>query len=640
MKQPLFIVLFFCCSHACVSAQDTLSPNERQRLLSNWGNTANSPEKRLSSIYLLAESLVATQPDSALSLSQTGIKTARSLNRSNDYARLLFIAGLSHHNLGNSNQSLRYFSQALPYYRQWDNKQEKGAFFWNLGNTWYRNSNYSKCLESYLFALKIRKSLHDTIGIMQCTNNIGLVYEQQSRLAQAKNYYRYTLSLALRTHNDKWICIASFNLSSCYRTEKNYAQAEQYLRQSLRISQKIKNLRFIGNCLSGFGDLYFDRANHTEALNYYQQAGDYIRKVNDKTELAIWQVQMGSVYNKLKLYKTAIAYCDSAIRLRTAGPALDYERFAHQIVADSYAKAGNYQQAYLHQLKYQAITDSIHNADNSQLLSDIRIRYELEQQETSLREETNRKLSEQQLIRNFIIGIAAIIVLLLLLLINRSRLKQKNRHQLELNRLQKQQAVAVLTTEEQERKRIARDLHDGLGQLLSAATLNLQRVPENTSPLIRNSLELITEASGELRNISFNLMPYSMAESGLAETIRELIARLERSFAVKFRLYIDGVEPGTMEPEFEMHVYRIVQEAINNSLKHAGASEISIQLIRYEDKLLVTIEDDGKGFDKARQTNPGMGLRNMTARTEWLKGEIAIDTLPGSGTVITLELPL
>jgi two-component system NarL family sensor kinase len=225
-----------------------------------------------------------------------------------------------------------------------------------------------------------------------------------------------------------------------------------------------------------------------------------------------------------------------------------------------------------------------------------------------------------------------------LLFFNRYRLKQKNNYQQQLNKQQKEQAVAVMETQEQERKRIAEDLHDSIGHLLSTAKLNLQTFPENQKHLMENPLELLNQASSEIRNITFNLMPRTLEEAGLGPALNELATKISNAGTIRVFLQMHGMENTVLEKQAQFNIYRIIQEAVNNILKHAEAKEINIQLIRQEQQLSIMIEDDGKGFDPQKIKN-GRGIKNITTRSIWLNGTMVIDSTPGRGTTLAIQIP-
>jgi two-component system, NarL family, sensor kinase len=235
----------------------------------------------------------------------------------------------------------------------------------------------------------------------------------------------------------------------------------------------------------------------------------------------------------------------------------------------------------------------------------------------------------------------------LLLLYNSYRLKQKNKYQQALNRQQNELFNAIVTTQDQERKRIAQDIHDSLGSVLSAAKLKLSSLEESKKILppdqlekYQTSLDLLDEASTELRNISHNIMPATLSKLGLEAALQNLIDKIAAHSKMQIHFSAHGFE-GRLEEKTEMSIYRIILELINNIVKHAAAEKVSIQLIRYPAYINLMVEDNGRGFDhnKALEEKKGIGLGNILSRVEYMNGSVEIDSSPGEGTTVIIEIP-
>lgn len=218
---------------------------------------------------------------------------------------------------------------------------------------------------------------------------------------------------------------------------------------------------------------------------------------------------------------------------------------------------------------------------------------------------------------------------------------ERNRLQEETTRLQltRQQEVlsAILTTQEAERKRIAEALHNGVGQLLYATKLHLQR---STDAKRDNSLTLLDDAIRMTRTLSFELTPGILEDFGLEYALGELVRRIPKA-SLKASLHVSGLE-APLPQLLEVAVYRMVQELFNNIIKHAGAQEAFIHVVREADQLAISVEDNGQGFSPETQpdTLPGIGLPGIRSRVGLLGGTLNIASRPGQGTIITIELPV
>ena len=252
------------------------------------------------------------------------------------------------------------------------------------------------------------------------------------------------------------------------------------------------------------------------------------------------------------------------------------------------------------------------------------------------------------LVGTLVVTILVVFIFLFLLLYQRRAL----RYQADVQRLEseKQQALtrAVLATQEDERRRLATDLHDSVGQVLSAVKMNLSRLEKQHAKaaapdpayldMFAATQGMVNDSIGEIRNIIRNILPPVLRDFGLVEAVRDLCGKIQQNTGIAVQFSYDG-EPFRAKPDSEVMLYRVVQELFNNALKHAKATELTVSLIRRGGVLTVHFADNGVGFDKRHVTN-GLGLRGMEGRIQLLKGEILVDSQPGQGTRTTLRVEM
>ncbi|MAT54302.1 MAG: hypothetical protein CMN32_07445 [Saprospirales bacterium] len=217
--------------------------------------------------------------------------------------------------------------------------------------------------------------------------------------------------------------------------------------------------------------------------------------------------------------------------------------------------------------------------------------------------------------------------------------EQKKAHELAL--------ISATESEDRERQRIAAELHDGLGQLLSSSVLNLgamkasvKQLDEKARRNYKTALETIKTALDETRMISHNLMPKTIKDFGYSLAVEQLINSLNEASDVQLSFFTNFRE-GRLSPILERNLYRITQEAVTNIVKHSKAQSGVVQLMKYPEMLILTIEDDGTGFDPAAVDSKNhIGLRNIAIRSETIGARLDIDSRPGNGTIIALQIPL
>jgi signal transduction histidine kinase len=210
-------------------------------------------------------------------------------------------------------------------------------------------------------------------------------------------------------------------------------------------------------------------------------------------------------------------------------------------------------------------------------------------------------------------------------------------------KLQREKIFAEITIRENERKRIAGDLHDSMGPLLSAVKLNISSV-DIVVPADREILEktagYLDEIIGSMRRISHDLLPSTLERRGLLEAVREFIQQVKNKQSVDIQLYI--VKEIRVPKDKEIHIFRMVQEIVHNTIKHAQARALQIGFSEENGHLLCLTKDDGKGFDKEKvlTTSQGLGLRSLESRCEILNGILTLESAPGLGTNYFIKIPV
>lgn len=219
-------------------------------------------------------------------------------------------------------------------------------------------------------------------------------------------------------------------------------------------------------------------------------------------------------------------------------------------------------------------------------------------------------------------------------------------YQQQLNKQQNEMMNTVIATQDKERKRIAEDLHDSLGSILSATKLKLSALAETNSindngqaQQFDDTMNLLDEAVNEMRNISHNLLPASLLRLGLRAGLQNLFDKISAKSGLQITFNTYGFKQ-RLDESIEVSIYRIILEAINNVIKHANAKNVTVQLMQYDNYINILIEDDGIGFDKdGNLQGRGIGLNNIYSRVDHMKGKVDLDTKPKAGTVINIDIP-
>jgi signal transduction histidine kinase len=224
---------------------------------------------------------------------------------------------------------------------------------------------------------------------------------------------------------------------------------------------------------------------------------------------------------------------------------------------------------------------------------------------------------------------------------NRTALKERN---LAIIKEQERGLAAIIQAQEDERRKIAKDLHDGVGRQISAISMNFQaftrKIAKDIPDLGKETEKiksLIFDTSEEIRSISHQMMPRALTQLGLVDAMEDTIEISFKNSGIQVEFSIHGMEE-RLSQEIETGIYRIAQELISNVIKHSGASIVIIELSRIDNKILLTVKDDGIGIKQA--DNRGIGITNITSRVNALNGSFTIEALPGKGTLAAIKISL
>lgn len=601
--------------------------------------------------------------DEALKNYDDALKALSGMPKNNEIKKLLGNAysniGSIHITTGNYEEALKNFNISFRLRTEADDKKGIAICYTNIGVIHYYQGNYPEALKNYLAALKLDKERGDKNAIARGYNNSGNIYVQQANYSDALKNYSAALSIQKEIGDKQGIGRCHNNIGAVYFFQKNYASALDAFVKGLEIKEEIGDQYGIGHAHINIGNVLYSQGlvkNHTEAarkekmgkaLPEFFTALEVLSATGDKQGMAMCYNNIGTVYVMLNKGNEALIQLKKGLKLSKETGSKEDIKASYKGLASADSLLGNWKEAYNHQQQYTLYKDSLLNEENTKKLVQSQMNFDFEQKEIKSKAEQDQKeaLYQEEIKQQRIIGwgIAGIFIFLLMfsiLLFNRYRLKQKQAFQKKLIQQQKEQAIAIMETQEQERKRIAEDLHDSLGHLLSTVKLNLQTLPDDQRHHYVNSLQLLNQASKEIHDISFNLMPQTLEEEGLIPALHELTEKIRKSSLYDIILQVHDMENFEIDKQTKFNIYRIVQEAVSNILKHADAKEINIQLVKQENQLTIMIEDDGKGFDANQIKKNGRGLRNITARAEWLLGTIQIDSTPGRGTTISIEIPI
>ncbi len=521
-----------------------------------------------------------------------------------------------------------------------------------LGNIAYFSGRHDEALKIYITSLHNAEKANRHDLIAGACNEIGTLLKKNKSLTEALAYYNRALKEASLAKNSSLIANAYNNIGLVYEEKGAYKAALAQYQFSLAAYRKVKEKLGESYSLEYIGYVYGLMKNYPPAIENLEKSLALRREIKDNYGIAICLIELTEVYKAKGDLDRAIIYGKQATAFSKEINYLDMLQNGYLLLSGIYEDNQNYDQAYLAHKSYVAVKDSIFNSTKSKQISELQTKYETEkkQQRISIlnKENTIQKLQLSQRDFTIVVIVIAFVVSLFIayLVYNRYKLKQDARLQNEVIVQQDLATKAVLIAEENERKRISGELHDGLGQMFSAVKMNLSALADHIKfeddhgeKMFERTLSLVDESCKEVRVISHQMAPNILLKAGLATAVRDFIDKIDAR-KLKVNLSTFGLKE-RLDQNIEMVLYRVIQEAVNNVIKHAEANTLDIQLSKDNEGINAMIEDNGKGFDStALEKFDGIGLKNIRSRVEYLKGQVDFSSTQGAGTLVAIYIPL
>ncbi len=440
---------------------------------------------------------------------------------------------------------------------------------------------------------------------------------------------------------------------------KKFDSARYYYRLYISERTRLKKLNITRkiSTLFNIADTYLQESKPTDALKYINEIKEIGKNPQNTKYLAFYlsliDLSMAKAHFQLKEYKASISILDKALAdLKLTGTHFRNEIVeSYQIYADSYEALGNYKKALEYKNIYTKLYDSISKTDKVDIINRLEIRNRMAEKDKELAIQTLALSNEKNKVKDKNVWIIAISFLamsgiIIFALWRKRNIGKQILQQERIDNLQQKIKIerlkASITGEERERTRIGRELHDGIGGLLSVARMNFELVKKEKGYVVNedftDGVKLLEEATVELRKAAYNLMPEVLLTQGLASAVQAFCDKMMS----KSKTVIDFQSIGNrteITDAFDLPIYRIIQELVHNIIKHATAKHALVQLnFEIDGTLNITVEDDGKGLAKDAFEKPlSMGLKNVKERVADLNGKIDIQSSQESGTSIYLE---
>ncbi|MGF6926033.1 signal transduction histidine kinase [Chitinophaga sp. W2I13] len=547
-------------------------------------------------------------------------------------------------------QSLYMLKQAVIIYASLKDTLSQVRAISYCGMEYQQMANFPAAAAAYLEALKLADAAKDSASTGMIMNYLSDVFISLGDYKKGFNYAVQAYNHGRRLGSNSRMAAALLNLGESKSREGNYTAAGRYFNRALELGKKAGDQLLVLNALTATGRVYTDLSQHEQSLRTFEKA--LLISTDDPGLENRMQLYMGyanALYRSGK-HPAAGIYLQKTITLARQYYAGDELRRAYLAASDNEAAQQHYQRAFHLRKAYEQLNDSLVGNATRLNVQQLEMQYQSEKKDRDLAEKKLELIRKDLLLQRKNRWLGFIFAGVILILVGSFLIWQKllHRHRLQKQQLQTlevektvQVLEAMMQGEEKERTRLSKDLHDGVGGLLSAVKMHFWALKYERTFLqqdkgFNHALSMLDDAIGEVRKTAHNLMPEILSRMGLAGALELFCHNVSHSRKLQITFYTSG-DMQRFRGNFELSVYRIVQELINNVIKHAHATEALVQLTQHDQLLTITVEDNGVGFEDIAKSTTGMGLKNLHTRIKSLNGHLTLTAIPGCGTTAYIE---
>lgn len=553
----------------------------------------------------------------------------------------------------NYTQAIASLDNAIANYKRSDHskaKQWEANAYNDKANILKAQNDFQGAIEYYLKSVALMEKFKLGGSLTNKYINISTVFGDIGENLKQTEYAQKAVAIAENDGTGQERFMAYYILANAYNVQNDGVSAKKALDRSRIFFYETENVDNI-DILFGY---YLVSAQVFKILNqpdsafyFFKKSYEVSNKHNYGYGKAEAQLQMGAVAIQQKKYGEAEKYLLSGIAEAKAINYYGILNTGYKYLSDVYAVRGKYKEAYEYFQEYKEVNDSLTSMDSRKFGKELEKKYETEKKDARLLIQ-QAQIQRKNTLNYILVGGAVLLLLISILSYGYYRQKQKLQDQ-RINELETEKKLtateAVLKGEEQERTRLAKDLHDGLGGMMSGIKYSLQTMkknlimtPENQQAFER-SIDMLDSSISEMRRVAHNMMPEALAKFGLDAALKDFCDDINGTSSLQVAYQSIGIDGVVIDQTSAISIYRIVQELINNVMKHASARSAIVQVTKTNGTITITVEDDGKGFNTAiLERSRGIGWTNIQSRVGYLKGKVDIQSDTGKGTSVHIEL--
>lgn len=544
---------------------------------------------------------------------------------------------------GNQSDAIDWYEQALQVATNSNLVASQGAILNNLGLAYWNQGNPRVATDYYLRAREILEVTGPPARLASVYNNLGLIFNDVRQLDKSLEFHQRALQIREEINDQQGIGASLHNIGSIFEEKLDLDSARVYYERSIELKRQINDRYGLGISLNNLGINYYKRDLFDQSLVFLNEAADIRRNIGDQQGLVASLSNIAMAYRRMREYQKSINLAYEALEIAQKGGYASREFRIYGNLRENYVEMKDFENAYKYTELFYASRDSVLGEQRRREIAELTERFESEAKARQI-ENQQRLLTEQELViqrnRGVVAGLGLTLVLFLAVgMIWQSRLKQRELQE-RVKRLEAEHGF------QKERERISRDLHDNLGGQLVGMMSGLELASRYSSAgqldKSKSVLESINDeirvSVRQLRDAMWTLKSREVSHEDFLVHLEAHINYLKKVTDIQFEISVTDDPNFVLTPTQALNTLRIIQEALQNTIKHSGANKVDIHISVYDSLIGVIIRDNGRFKHEQKGMDSGNGLGNMRARAEDLGGTLNLDT--ESGTTIKLQFPI
>lgn len=588
--------------------------------------------------------------DSALIFGQQALQLASQINFRKGIAQAYNDMAIIYIDKANFRSATNYLNEAMKIREQLKDSLGIAAIYNKLGIIAQKQGRLKDALQNQIEALKIYQNLKLNKYVGYTLNNIAIIHQNLGNNEKALEYHQRALEYRISQKDQEGEATSYGNMANMYARMHDTIQSINYYEKALALSRELKKDELICANLSNIGNIYMARKDYSKALGLFNESLQIKEKIGDAKGISSTLSRIGTVYTETGRFKDASVALNHSLKMAKSAVVLEEELSALLGLAKLKALTHETDSSFVLMRQYIALKDSVYDNRLKQQILDVQTQYETDKLEQDLylikkdKEVTEIKLQQRKTEIWLLIFVIISITGAAIFLFYRHQQRQKAAANAERIQEQETRINAVFQAQEEERRRIAKELHDGIGQTIGAIKMNYQSLSKKIEkpellPEFQKVEKMLNNAGNEVRNISHQMIPKELEQFGLVPAIEGMLNLHLGNSPLKVEFEHSGFAE-RIGQHVELVLFRVLQELISNVIKHSQARQVSVQLIKLNTHVVMNVTDDGIGFDAENREKGGIGLLNMASRIDAIKGHLHFESEQGKGTTVTIRTPI